>query len=273
MGRPSGVLFIDSCKAFDTIDHNILLQKLYAYGVKYSSVNWVNSYLSNRSQVTKLNNCVSSNCAVTCGVPQGSILGQVTVFGTKHQQDRISNINVHFEGTDMEQVQSFKYLGIILEPALTFDDHIHYLKGKLYAKIKLLGQVRGLLDRSTALMVYKTLILPVMDYCDFIYLGTIAQNRETLQKLQNCAFRSILGVDNLARTKDMHASLNMDMLDSRREKHAAIEVFKYLNNLGPESCRQLFTYVQDHHDVNTRASSASTPLLPRLNLTLCQRNI
>ncbi len=127
------------------------------------------------------------------------------------------------------------------------------------------------LNTSTALMVYKTLILPVIDYCDFVYIGTSAQNREILQKLQNCAFRSILGADKLARTKDTHKILKMDMLDTRQEKDAAIQVYKFINDLGPEECRNLFTYVQDHHDVNTRASSTSALMVPRINLTMCLR--
>ncbi len=63
------------------------------------------------------------------------------VFGTRHQQDRVGHINVHFDGKHIEQVQSFKYLGICLDSTLTFDDHVQYLKGKLYSKIKLLGRV------------------------------------------------------------------------------------------------------------------------------------
>ena len=57
----------------------------------------------------------------------------------------------------------------MLDSSLSFDDHVKYLNGKLYAKIKLLGRVRTLLDQSTALTVCKTSILPVVDYCDYIY--------------------------------------------------------------------------------------------------------
>ena len=65
------------------------------------------------------------------------------------------------------------------------ESHVKYLKSKLYAKIKLLGRVRTLLNRSTAMTIYKTLILPVLDYCDHVYFGISSQDREALQKLQN----------------------------------------------------------------------------------------
>ena len=112
-------------------------------------------------------------------------------------------------------MDTFKYFDIVLDSSLTFNDHLQYLEGKLYSKIKLLGRVRWLLDRSTTLTVYKTLMLHIIDYGVYIYLGTSAKNRETLQKLPNYAFRLILNTDKYGCTKDRHASLNMDMLDSR----------------------------------------------------------
>ena len=64
-------LFIDLKKAFDTIDHYILQDKLYMG----SALNWVKSFLSNRKQYVELNGQKSNQLLITCGVPQGSILG------------------------------------------------------------------------------------------------------------------------------------------------------------------------------------------------------
>ena len=68
-------VFIDLKKAFDTIDHQILLRKLQLYGVQGNSLNLLQSYMSNRSQVTLVNSELSQQKSITCGVPQGSILG------------------------------------------------------------------------------------------------------------------------------------------------------------------------------------------------------
>ena len=71
----SRVQFIDLRKAFNTVDRSTLLSTLHAYGLKYPVVSWLKSYLEGRQQVTKVNNHISSTYNVSCGLPQGSILG------------------------------------------------------------------------------------------------------------------------------------------------------------------------------------------------------
>ena len=66
---------IDLQKAFDTVDHNILLQKLNHYGIRGIANNWFNSYLSNRTQFVSINGFQSKTKNISIGVPQGSVLG------------------------------------------------------------------------------------------------------------------------------------------------------------------------------------------------------
>ena len=68
-------IFMDFSKAFDSIDHEILLKKLYFYGVRGIPHDWFSSYLSNRKQFVNVNDTNSSVKYVSHGVPQGSILG------------------------------------------------------------------------------------------------------------------------------------------------------------------------------------------------------
>ena len=68
-------VFVDLQKAFDTVDHKILLSKLSHYGISGLANKWLASYLTNRSQSVTLSGCTSDEKKVSCGVPQGSILG------------------------------------------------------------------------------------------------------------------------------------------------------------------------------------------------------
>ena len=67
--------FVDLRKAFDTVSHDILCKKLYKFGLHNNIVAWLENYLTNRKQRCKVNGITSNYQDITCGVPQGSILG------------------------------------------------------------------------------------------------------------------------------------------------------------------------------------------------------
>ena len=68
-------IFLDFSKAFDTVDHSILLLKLEHYGIRGIALDWCRSYLSNRRQYMTYNGVKSKSAVIKCGVPQGSIMG------------------------------------------------------------------------------------------------------------------------------------------------------------------------------------------------------
>lgn len=74
-GQIVGTVMVDFRKAFDLVDHNLLLKKLACYKCNSTFMKLMESYLKNRTQVTSVNGKVSESGFVTCGVPQGSILG------------------------------------------------------------------------------------------------------------------------------------------------------------------------------------------------------
>ena len=74
-GLINGVLFLDLKKAFDTVNHDILIEKLKLYGFQKQSLSWFKSYLKDRKQFCKINQTQSSIRNVRCRIPQGSTLG------------------------------------------------------------------------------------------------------------------------------------------------------------------------------------------------------
>ena len=74
-GLLTGVILIDLQKAFDTIDHNILLQKMSSLEISREVIDWYKSYLSSRKFHVNVHDKFSTSADLRCGVPQGSILG------------------------------------------------------------------------------------------------------------------------------------------------------------------------------------------------------
>ena len=75
LGLLTGAVFIDLRKAFDSVDHEILISKLESYGLKDIELDWFRNYLTDRKQLVNFRKEISDPCLITLGVPQGSILG------------------------------------------------------------------------------------------------------------------------------------------------------------------------------------------------------
>ena len=92
-GKATGAIFIDLSKAFDTISHSVLLEKLSRYGIQDNELNWFTDYLFLRNQIVQFKGVLSEPNPVFTGVPQGSILGPLLFlihFNDVHESLRYS---------------------------------------------------------------------------------------------------------------------------------------------------------------------------------------
>ena len=88
-------VFIDLSKAFDTVDHCILLEKLTLYGIRGNELSWFQSYLKDRKQYTSVGDTFSSVLTIQCGVPQGSILGPLLfILYVNDMPSAVARLNV-----------------------------------------------------------------------------------------------------------------------------------------------------------------------------------
>ena len=74
-GLVTGMILIDLQKPFDTVNHDILFKKLRMFGFSDHTIKWFQSYLSNRKFMVNLENSFSEVSSISCGMPQGSVLG------------------------------------------------------------------------------------------------------------------------------------------------------------------------------------------------------
>jgi len=108
-------IFIDLQKAFDTVNHQTLLNKLNHYGIRGKALAWFSSYLSNRTQCVSVNGHISSHLKVTCGVPQGSVLGPllflIYINDLPKSSKKVSfylfadDTNIYFESENLSQLE------------------------------------------------------------------------------------------------------------------------------------------------------------------------
>ena len=114
-GKYTGMVLLDLQKAFDTVDHGILCNKLQAMGVHSDSVKWFKSYLSDRQQIVSVNQVESKPMNISCGVPQGSILGPLLFLCYVNDMSSSVNCNLLLYADDSALFTSGKDPKVISE--------------------------------------------------------------------------------------------------------------------------------------------------------------
>ena len=265
-GRIATLVTADTSKAFDSVCHDMLLEKLGWYGVDR---HWFADWLSDRYQSVRGGS--SSSLPVTHGVVQGSVLGPVLfliftndfashisdgkvimyaddtqfidadepansdllksriertlatalswftqnslkinpskteflLFRTRHR--RISDMNIQFGVHSLASSSKAKVLGIVIDPALTWEHHISLTVQRCYRVLVGMCKLRNRLPRDLRVLLIETLVFPLIRYCACVWGGACTNQKQRLQKVVHFAARII---SNLKRNDHITPTLN-----------------------------------------------------------------
>ena len=291
--RETYLVYLDLRKAFDTVSHVILTDKLGNIGLDSRTVAWFSSYLTNRSQYVKFNNKTSSVEHISYGVPQGSVLSPtlfslyindiVDVVGpdklllyaddtvvyetdTVILQNILNQINVwcdenlltinckksqwmrtnlvkaynddvafHLGNQILDKVHEYKYLGLIMDSDLNFQTHRDTLQKRINYKLLFFRKIRKFINVRAAVTIYKSTILPIIEYADFVYDCDIKYNNKKLQSLQNQGLYTVfdqyvLPYQDRKSTETLHRDAKLYRLTHRRRLHLLSYAFYLTKN-------------------------------------------
>ena len=142
-------------------------------------------------------------------------------------------LNIQLCGCRIEQVTSFKFLGVIVSDTLCWTNHITHITRKVSERVNLLRWLSWFLPSSLLVLYLKSYILPCVDYCDVVWDCCSKQESNRLQTLFNYGCRIALHHPRLSSSSALWKDLGLSSLASRRKLHLAEVMFKCHNSLAP----------------------------------------
>jgi len=311
-------IFLDLKKAFDTIDHSILLHKLYQLGIRGTVHDWFKNYLHNRNQYVCVNGVHSEINNVSCGVPQGSVLGPLlfllyvndignsvpdvsiklyaddtnlfifhksvesliidagtyitrlnewfaanklslsidktcySMFGVDDCDKSVVSIKV--DGVELKQVESTKYLGIIIDSHLNWGNHIDYLYRKLIKFTSIFYKIRGKLPTELKKIIYFAFVHSQLSYGIEIYGNTYPTYLHKLNILNNKILRILQNAPRDTRVVDLYNTFNALTIPNQYKYNILLFVHKFFHHrdLLPHIFWSHFAKNYEFHPYNTR---------------------
>ena len=116
-------------------------------------------------------------------------------FGSRSRVKKAKNVKVYIQGATLQKVPTFKYLGLILDPTMNYNHHLNSVIGTVLHKMTLLAKMKTPKKGVLPLQIYKSIILPYIDYGDVIYNEANSDILDKLQRLQSKCLRICSGFD------------------------------------------------------------------------------
>ena len=325
----SAMVLLDMSKAFDSINHNILLLKLQDVGISNSSLAWFQSYLDHRYQVVRVHSTLSNALPLTSGVPQGSILGpllfsvyindlpsvprkcttecyvddtklqisfklqdcpnavidlnddlllirnwcfdnllllnadktKLMVFGSRQLTSKLPDFRITLLGKELVPVSSAKDLGVILDPNITFDDHILKTASSCMSSLAQISRVKHVFKRDTLVTIINVLVFSKLFCCSSVWSNSLGKNICKLQLVQNFAARIITGTRKFDHITPALKDLRWLPIKQHLYLRDAVLAFKCMTGCAPR-------YLSDQFTTRNKITKRATRNCQLLNIPL-----
>ena len=179
------------------------------------------------------------------------------------------DITIFYGDSVLKQQRHFKYLGVVVDESLSWNNHVSYIASRVYPKLKLLNRISSFLGPTILLKIYKMTILPILDYGCIVWGLCSKKNSNFLERLQNKAMRIILRTNHLTCTQSMRERLGLLTLFNRRRYLRLQLVYKIVNDY--HCPRQLQGYFALRSELRRKALRDGRELhLPRYKTAMGQ---
>ena len=299
LGLQWDVVYTDFSKAFDSVPHNRLLNKLHAYGIRGNIYLWIKNFLTDRSQRVTIGQETSGWKPVTSGIPQGSVLGPIlfTIF-INDMPDSINsliklfaddtklfkaieslddvdiiqndinelyawskkwqlpfNINkckvLHFgksknhhlytmNNSQLTIENSEKDLGVLFDTDMNFKHHIKTIINKANQRVGMIRRHFSKLNGQSLKLLYKTLIRPILEYCNVVWFPLTKHDTQEIEKVQHRATKLVSSIAHLPYEERLK-KLNLTTLAYRRIRADVLQVYRIINKIDKLDFNMFFT--------------------------------
>ena len=182
------------------------------------------------------------------------------ITGRKHKENFYIEINEEGKTKKLELKTSIKILGVHIDQQLNWSKQVHEVNRKAKYAVRNLQRVNQLIPIKSRLLLYNSLVASHLNYTDTVWAGCNNQDKNKLQRTQNLAVKSILGMRKHESSKEALKKANLLPLDEKRKIHEAVYIHKGLNNrLPPSICRQ---YEQQKSLKNNRSAEKQILTIP-----------
>ena len=148
-------------------------------------------------------------------------------------------------GKSLDYVSYYKYFGMTLDSSLSFNKHVNNVIQSAAHKMYMLGKIRPYITNNACIQIYKSMILPYIDYGDIIYASTNQLNLRKIQSLQNRCLKICLGLRHTTPTQNLSSSAQVAHLNKRRTAHLRNYMFKNKTNDELIDSRPILTRARD----------------------------